>query len=64
MSGAVTLFLKQCVMRGGLPFAVEIPSYSAEVLDAMREAKILSRDPAAKRYGSFREALEDIEDEV
>ena len=38
MSSAMNMFLKQCVMRGGLPFAVEIPQYRAEVPDAMEEA--------------------------
>ena len=61
MSGAITLFLKQCVLRGGLPFAVEMPRYSDEVIDAMLEARKLSKDPSAKRYSSFKEALEDID---
>lgn len=62
MSGAVTMFLKQCVLRNGLPFAVEMPRYSDEVIEAMAEAKSLSRDRAAKRYQSFKDALEDIDD--
>lgn len=62
MSGAITMFLKQCVLRNGLPFAVEMPRYSQEVIAAMEEAKTLSRDPAVKRYPSFRDALEDLND--
>lgn len=62
MSGAITMFLKQCVLRNGLPFAVEMPRYSQEVIDAMAEAKSLSRDPSTKRYQSFSEALEDLDD--
>ena len=34
LSGAVNLFLHQCVLRGGLPFAVEMPRYSSETLAA------------------------------
>ena len=45
MSTAVNLFLHQCVMRGGLPFAVEVPQYNQSVLDAMAEARKISRDP-------------------
>ena len=60
MSSAMNIFLKQCVLRGGLPFKVEIPSYNQEVLDAMEEAKILSKDPTTKRYASFNEALKDL----
>ena len=61
MSSAMNMFLKQCVMRGGLPFAVEIPQYRSEVLDAMEEARRISKDPNTKRYGSFAEALEDLD---
>ena len=39
MSSAVNMFLKQCVMRDGLPFEVTIPRYKQEVLEAMEEAK-------------------------
>ena len=61
MSSAMNMFLKQCVMRGGLPFAVEISQYRSEVLEAMEEARRISKDPNTKRYGSFAEALEDLD---
>ena len=61
MSSAVNMFLRQSVMRGGLPFSVEIPRYKPEVLEAMEEARRISRDPNTKRYSSFAEALEDID---
>ena len=32
-----------------------------EVFDAMEDAKRISKDPDTKRYGSFAEALEDLE---
>lgn len=50
MSSAVNLFLHQCIMRGGLPFTVEIPQYSQAVLEAMAEAKRISRDPSVPGY--------------
>ena len=62
MSSAMNMFLKQCVMRGGLPFAVEVPQYKAEVIEAMEEARRISRDPNTKRYSSFSEALEDLDE--
>ncbi len=60
MSSAMNIFLKQCVLRGGLPFNVEMPKYNAEVLEAMEEARNLSRDPNAKRYKNFADALKDM----
>lgn len=61
MSSAVNMFLRQSIMRGGLPFSVEIPKYKPEVVEAMEEAKRISRNPDTKKYDSFAAALEDIE---
>ena len=62
MLSVMNIFLRQCIMRGRLPFKVEVPNYRAEVLEAMEEAKTLSRKPDAKRYNSFAAALEDIDE--
>ena len=64
LSDAVNMFLKQVVMRGGIPFEIKYPEYRQEVVDAMEEAKQLSRNPDTKRYHSFKEALEDIDNEI
>lgn len=56
MSSAVNIFLKQCVLRGGIPFTIEVPRYSQKTLDAMAEAKKISRDPDVPGYTSM-EAL-------
>ena len=64
LSDAVNMFLKQVVMRGGIPFEIKYPEYRQEVVDAMEEAKQLSRNPDTKRYRSFKEALEDIDNEI
>ena len=61
MSGAMNVFLRQCVMRGGLLFDVVVPQYKSEVLEAMEEAKRISKDPDTKRYSSFLEAMEDLD---
>lgn len=63
MSSAVNLFLHQCILRGGLPFAVEVPQYSQSVLDAMAEAKRISRDPAVPGYKSMEELKAALEAE-
>ena len=64
MSGAVNLFLHQCVLRGGLPFAVEIPQYSKQTLDAMAEARRISRDPDIKGYTDMDELKAALESDV
>lgn len=37
------------------------PQYKPEVLETMEEAKAISRNPETKSYGSFAEALEDMD---
>ena len=62
MSSAVNLFLHQCVLRGGLPFTIEMPSYNQRTLDAMEEAKHISRDPDVKGYTSMNELRKALEE--
>ena len=61
MSGAMNIFLRQCVLRGGLPFNVELPNYKPEVLEAMEEAKRISRDPNVKGYTNLKEMFEELD---
>lgn len=62
MSSAVNIFLSQCVLKGGLPFMVEIPQYSTKVLEAMQEARYITADPNVPSYtdmNSLKQALEE-----
>ena len=40
--------------------AVEVRQYKAEVMEAMEEAKRISKDLNVKRYSNFSEVLEDL----
>ncbi len=61
MSSAVNLFLHQCVLRGGLPFAVEMPTYNSQTLAAMEEARRISRDPTATAYNDLKSLKAELE---
>jgi DNA-damage-inducible protein J len=61
MSGAVNIFLRQCILRGGLPFKVEVPRYSNELLSAADEAKRISRDPDVPGYTSMEDLKKALE---
>ncbi len=50
MSSAVNMFLHQCVLRGGIPFSIEMPQYTPKTLEAMAEARRISSDPSVKGY--------------
>jgi DNA-damage-inducible protein J len=60
MSGAMNIFLKQCVLRGGLPFTVELPQYRLEVTQAMEEAKKISKDTSVKGYTDMDEMFKEL----
>ena len=62
MSSAVNLFLHQCVLRGGIPFSIELPRYNQATLDAREEARRISRDPSVKGYTSMEELKKALEE--
>lgn len=51
-SGAVNEFLRDCVARGALPFAVDGLNYNAQTLAAMAEAREISRDDSVPGFDS------------
>lgn len=67
LSDAVNMFLRQVILRKGIPFDVTYPEntweFKSEVIEAMEEAKQISRDPNIKGYTDvkqmFKEILED-----
>ena len=62
MSGAVNMFLHQCVLRGGLPFSVEMPHYKQSTLAAMEDARRISRDPNVPSYDNMDELKRALEE--
>ena len=62
MSGAVNMFLHQCVLRGGIPFSIEMPHYKQSTLAAMKEARKISRDPNALSYDNMDDLKKSLEE--
>lgn len=60
LSEAVNMFLKQVILRNGLPFEVKYPELKPEVIEAMEEAKQISRDPNVKGYTDIDELFEEL----
>lgn len=63
MSGAVNMFLKQCINTGSIPFRVRKPRPSKELLEAMEEAEALVKDPNTPRYDMVEELMAALEAE-
>ena len=62
MSGAVNMFLHQCVLRGGIPFSIEMPRYRQSTLAAMEEARRISHDLSVPSYDSMDELKRALEE--
>lgn len=55
MSGAVNMFLKQCVNTGSIPFRIKKPQPTEELLEAIKEAKAMAKDSNTPTYDSSEE---------
>ena len=61
MSSAVNMFLNQCILRGGIPFSIEVPDCSDKVLTAMEEARRISKDSSIPGYTSMEDLKKALE---
>lgn len=64
LSDAVNMFLRQVILRKGIPFEVAYPEdiweFKPEVLEAMEETKRISREPNVKSYTDVDELFEEL----
>lgn len=63
IADAVNVFLRRSIDAGGFPFPVR-RRLSKETIEALEEARRISRDPNAKSYSSFGEILKEIDEEI
>lgn len=62
MNTAVNIFLRQCLLREGLPFNVVLPKYNDKTLEAMIEAKKISRDESVVSYNTMEDLKKALEE--
>jgi DNA-damage-inducible protein J len=64
LSDAITMFLRQSIFTGGLPFELRQPRYNAETEAAIQEANdIIAGKIKVKSYNSVAEMNADIDAE-
>jgi DNA-damage-inducible protein J len=62
VTDAVTMFLRQSILVGGLPFEVKQPRFNAETEAAIRETRDISSGRVnTKHFSSFGEFMADLE---
>ena len=64
MTTAFTVFVRQAVRQGKIPFEISLSVPNADTIAAMKEADRISLDPNAKRYSSFEELVAEVQNEV
>nr|WP_263314563.1 type II toxin-antitoxin system RelB/DinJ family antitoxin [Mammaliicoccus sp. Marseille-Q6498] len=62
MNTAVNIFLRQCLLSEGLPFNVVLPKYNDKTLEAMIEAKKISRDESVVSYNTMEDLKKALEE--
>jgi DNA-damage-inducible protein J len=64
LSDAITMFLRQSIFTGGLPFELRQPRYNTETEAAIQEAKdIMSGKVKVKSYNNLTDFYADLEDD-
>lgn len=61
MSGAVNMFLRQCVMTDSIPLSLKKPRFNRGLQEAIDEAEQISTDPDAKTYETLDELWDSLD---
>lgn len=61
LSTAITVFLRQSVREGGMPFTPSFEVPNKETIEAIEEGERIAHDPNAKTYDSVEELFADMD---
>ncbi|CBW54494.1 Hypothetical protein MLC_7640 [Mycoplasma mycoides subsp. capri LC str. 95010] len=62
MSSAINLFVRTAIEQNDIPFEYDREITNKETLEAFEEGERLLADKNAKRYSSFKEILDSLDD--
>lgn len=61
---AINIYLRQIILNSGIPFEIKTPQFSDEMLEAIREAEEIMKNPDAyPSYNSVNELMEALNNE-
>lgn len=61
---AISIYLRQIILNSGIPFEIKTPQFSDEMLEAIKEADEIMKNPDAyPSYNSVDELMEALNDE-
>lgn len=53
LNTAFTIFVRQCIREGGIPFQIKLNTPNKTTVAAMLEAESISKDPCVKGYDNL-----------
>ena len=63
-TSAIMMFLKQCSREKGLPFTATMDVPNKRLLEAIKEADMIEKDPNRKGHSSRESLVKALEDEL
>lgn len=61
---AINIYLRQIILNSGIPFEIKTPQFSDEMLEAIKEADEIIKNPNAyPSYNSVEELMEALNEE-
>lgn len=61
---AINIYLRQIILNSGIPFEIKTPQFSDEMLEAIKEADEIMKNPNAyPSYNSVEELMEALNEE-
>ena len=61
---AINIYLRQIILNSGIPFEIKIPKFSDEMIEAIKEADEIMKNPDAyPSYNSVTELMEALNNE-
>ena len=61
---AINIYLRQIILNSGIPFEIKMPQFSDEMLEALKEADEIMKNPNAyPSYNSVEELMEALNEE-
>ena len=62
---AINIYLKQIIIKSGIPFEIKAPQFSDEMLEAIAEAEEMEKHPDNyKSFDSVEAFMEDLHNEI
>ncbi len=62
---AINIYLRQIILNSGIPFEIKTPQLNKDLLEALKEAEDMEKNPENyKSFSTVEDFMEDLHDEI